>query len=246
MPLGIIATAMGTVLLPVYSRQSIEVSNDKILQTLNRSSRILFLIIPGAAVGLTLLAPTIVRTLFQWGGEFGEESLIQTYRALIFYAPGLIVFGWYKILAPFFYAYKDTKTPMKVAILCVGMNLVLNILFIRTWPTGYKHAGLACSTVISSTVNCTILACLIQKRYGSPNWKSIFAVLIKSLFAAFTMAVVIKLTASHITNGISSIITNQKATDITSLIAIIATGISAYILISVLLNKAEIKSLRKK
>jgi putative peptidoglycan lipid II flippase len=247
MPLGIIATAMGTVLLPVYSRQSTEVSNEKILQTLNKSSRILFLVIPGAAVGLTLLAPTIVKTLFQWGnGAFNNESLIQTSRALIFYAPGLIVFGWYKILAPFFYAYKDTKTPMKVAILCVTINLILNILFIFTWPTGYKHAGLACSTVISSTINCTILAYLIHKRYGSPNWKSIFAVLLKSLCAALFMAIAIKLTASHIINGISSIITNQKATEIVSLFTTISIGISVYILISIILNKEEIKSLRKR
>ncbi|MCK5849717.1 MAG: murein biosynthesis integral membrane protein MurJ, partial [Kiritimatiellae bacterium] len=137
MPLGIIATAMGTVLLPVYSRQSTELTSEKALQTLNKSSRMLFLIMPAAAVGLPILAPIIVKTLFQWQhGEFTDESLAQTYRALIFYAPGLIVFGWYKVLAPFFYAYKDTKTPMKVAIFSVALNLILNITFILTWPKG--------------------------------------------------------------------------------------------------------------
>jgi len=246
MPLGIIATAMGTVLLPVYSRQSIEVSNEKILQTLNKSSRILFLVMPGAAVGLTVLAPTIVRTLFQWpNGAFDNESLTQTYRALLFYAPGLIVFGWYKILAPFFYAYKDTKTPMKVAILCVTINLVLNILFIFTWPVGYKHAGLACSTVISSTINCAILAHLIHKRYGTPQWKSIFMVLFKSLVAATFMTIAIKLTESSVINGISSIVPNQKAVDIISLLITITIGISVYTLISLVLNKTELRSLRK-
>jgi putative peptidoglycan lipid II flippase len=246
MPLGIIATAMGTILLPVYSRQSIDLSNEKILRTLNKSSRILFLVIPGAAVGLTVLAPIIVKTLFQWGnGEFDNESLTQTYRALLFYAPGLIVFGWYKILAPFFYAYKDTKTPMKVAILCVTINLVLNIIFIMTWPIGYKHAGLACSTVISSTINCAILAYLIHKRYGNPQWKSIFTVLMKSMIAALFMIIAIKLTESCVINRISSIFLNQKASDIISLLIIITIGISVYAIISFILNKAELKSLRK-
>ena len=247
MPLGIIATAMGTVLLPVYSRQSTELTSEKALQTLNKSSRMLFLIMPAAAVGLTILAPIIVKTLFQWQhGEFTDESLAQTYRALIFYAPGLIVFGWYKVLAPFFYAYKDTKTPMKVAIFSVALNLILNITFILTWPKGYKHAGLACSTVISSTFNCIILAYLIDKRYGSPNWKNILAVLIKSLVAASIMAIAIKLVQPIVFSTFSKIITYQKLAEIVSLILTIAIGIVTYLIVSASLNRKELQSLRRK
>ncbi|MDA3797631.1 MAG: murein biosynthesis integral membrane protein MurJ [Kiritimatiellae bacterium] len=247
MPLGIIATAMGTVLLPVYSRQSTELTTEKALRTLNKSSRMLFLIMPAAAVGLTILAPIIVQTLFQWtNGQFTDESLTQTYRALMFYAPGLIVFGWYKVLAPFFYAYKDTKTPMKVAMFSVALNLILNITFILTWPDGYKHAGLACSTVISSTFNCIILAYLINKRYGSPNWKNILAVLVKSFVAAAIMAIAIKIVQPIVFSTFSKIIVYQKLSEIASLTLTIAIGIVIYLIVSACLNHNELKSLRRK
>lgn len=174
LPLGVFATALSTVLLPTFSRQAAQADSDEIKKTLNRSLRgLLFVMIP-AATGLGLLAQPIVRLLFEWrSGKFDALSTIQTSRALIFYAPGLVAFGFYKVIVPVFYALQDTLRPVRVGVWAVGLNFLLNITFILTWPQGYEHAGLAFATVLSSAMNGAVLALMLHRRIGSPGWREI-------------------------------------------------------------------------
>ena len=174
LPLGIFATALGTVLLPTYSRQAAEGNHDDIRTTLGQATSNLMVVMIPAAVGLGVLAVPIVRLAFEWRkGVFDADSTLQTARALWFYAPGLVVFSLYKMLVPAFYALKDTRTPVRIGLRVVGLNFALNVLFVLTWPRAYKHAGLALATVIASAVNSVALAWILTRRIGSPGWKSI-------------------------------------------------------------------------
>ena len=198
LPLGIFATALGTVLLPTFSRQAARSELDEIATTIARSLRGLMLVMVPAAVGLMALTTPIVQLAFEWpGGQFDAISTQVTARALWFYAPGLVVFSLYKILVPAFYAIKDTRTPVRIGIRAVLINLLLNMLFILTWPDGYQHAGLACATVIASGLNCLVLAMIITKRIGSPGWMALGGSFVRIALAAILMAAVV-LAARHI------------------------------------------------
>ncbi len=187
LPMGIVATAFGTVLLPVFSRQYSDGEIDKLKSTVNSSlSDLTFLMMPAAA-GLVALAPQIVSLLYE-RGEFAPEDTIRTARALACYAPGLIVFSIHKVFNPLFHSMRDTRTPMYVATGVVALNLVLNITFILTWPLEWKHAGIAVSTVISSAVASAILAHLAVRRLGRFHWRGPILMLAKSLLAAVVMA----------------------------------------------------------
>lgn len=165
LPLGLFATALGTILLPEFSTQVQSEDHRAVETTLNRSLRILtFLMLP-AAVGLGLLAVPIVRLVFE-RGEFDSTSTLLTSRALLLYAPGLLVFSVAKVFVPLFHAHGDTRTPMQVGAVAVVANLALNLVFIFSFPEGWKHAGLAAGTVASVLIQVGILAWLTRKRYA--------------------------------------------------------------------------------
>jgi len=169
LPLGMFATAMGTVLLPTLSRQAAKGQAADQLDTVQHSFRLLCFVMVPAAVGLFVLAEPVIRMLLAHG-EFNDQSVFYTRTALQYYAPGLVLFGLAKIFVPVFYSHQDTKTPVVVGVGSVMVNLTLNIIFILTWPYAYKHAGLACATVISEGLYVVTLMAIFHRRYGSPGW----------------------------------------------------------------------------
>ena len=87
-------------------------------------------------------------------------------------------------MVPFF-ANEDTKTPIKVALLCMIINLILNLILIRD----FLHVGLAISTSIAAWINAIILSILLHKKLGFVFQVSIIKVFIKVLIASVVMSV---------------------------------------------------------
>ncbi len=186
LPLGIFATALGTVLLPTFSHQVTRGQGDDMCKTMSGALNALMLVMIPASIGLIVLAEPLVTLLFE-RGKFDVRSTIYTMRAVWFYAPGLLFFSIYKVFVPAFYAMQDTKTPVKVAVSMVFLNLALNILFIITWPAGYRHAGLAFATVLTSIISCIILGWLLHNRVGRLEWLNIFSVAVRAFVASIFM-----------------------------------------------------------
>jgi len=189
LPQGILATALGTVLLPVLSDFAVQKKYTEMTEAIHHGLRTLLFVMAPAAIGLTLLASPIVRMLFQ-RGAFGPESTLLTARALAFYAPGLIVFSLAKVFVPAFYALQDTRTPVKIGVCSVILNFTLNIVFVLTLPEYWKHAGLAFSTVIAEGFNGLLLGLLLRRRLGPFGIQGILAGLSRALAAAAVMGVV--------------------------------------------------------
>jgi len=163
LPLGLVGTAFATVLLPTFSRQAAAADPAAIPPTLDRALRNIALLMSPAAVGLLVLALPIIQLVYQ-GGRFDAESALYSSRALAFYAPGLLVFCLHKAITPAFYALGDTVTPVRVSLVAVALNVVMNVLFVVTWPAGWKHAGIALATVISSGVSVLLLVWLLRRK----------------------------------------------------------------------------------
>ncbi len=240
LPLAVFSIALGTVLLPTFSRQVAERRPDDMKKTLNLAVRIhVFLMLP-AVIGLLVLAGPIVRALYE-SGEFDSLSTIRTTRAVMFYAPGLIVFGMYKLIVPVFYALKDTATPVRVGVRVVALNLVMNIAFILTWPAEYKHAGLAFATVLASAVNCFVLALILQRKIGSPGWNTIARSSGRSLAAAIVMGLVLLGSIPLIEGAITAMGGEGKTMQILTVIISILLGLAVYFLLASKLCKSEMQ-----
>lgn len=229
LPLSVVATAMGTVLLPVFSRQAAQSRPDAIRDTLVRSLQMICLVLVPAATGLMVFSRPIVQLLYEWSdGEFDAVSTVRTARALAFYAPGLVVFGVYKVLAPAFYAREDTRTPVRVAVKMVGVNLVLNIVFMLTWPGEFKHAGLAFATVISSALNCFVLGRILSARWGPIGWRKIAGSAARCALAAGVMAIACACLHAFLVNRCALEWMGAKGAQLVSLMASIAAGLLVY------------------
>lgn len=191
-PLGIIATALGTVLLPAFSGHAARGDYAKIREGVADGLRhLLFLMIPAAA-GLMVLAGPVVQVMFE-RNAFGSGSTLLTAIALQAYAPGLVVFSLAKVFVPAFYGLQDTKTPVKIGMIAVGLNLVLNIIFVLSLPQGVKHAGLAFATVLSSVFNMGCLALILHRCIGGIGWRPVAATAARSAGASAVMVCAILL-----------------------------------------------------
>ncbi len=243
LPLGIFATALGTVLLPVLSRHASTHDREQMRNTISDGLRhLLFIMIP-AAVGLLVLAHPIVRMIFEWKA-FGSASTWMTAIALQCYAPGLIVFSLAKIFVPAFYAQQDTKTPVKIGAIAVALNLVLNITFILILPQPVKHAGLAFATVLSSVFNMSCLALILQRRIGKPDWKRVAATAARSLGAAALMAITVVGVYGFLRMGLPAEAL-AKAGQIVAVLGSIAAGGGVYLLANVLFRAPELREFTK-
>lgn len=185
-PLGVFGIAIATVVLPKLSRQHAKRDIDSYSKTLDWSLRLLLIIGVPSSVGLLLLSGPLVSALFQYG-RFHASDVLMTRRSLMGFAIGIQFFMLIKVLAAGFYARQNIKTPVKIALIALGVNLVFN--FILIFPLA--HAGLALSTSIAATVNSVILLALLLKRKlyrPSPGWVKFF---FQVGFAVLTMALFI-------------------------------------------------------
>ncbi len=241
-PQGILATALSTVLLPVFAGHAANKDPESMKTAMGHSLRNLLFVMTPAAVGLVLLAKPIVQMLFEWG-QFDKASTDLTAIALQCYAPGLLVFSFAKIFVPAFYAMQDTKTPVKVGLLCVGINLGLNILFILTLPLEIKHAGLAFSTVAAEFVNGAILAVMIHRRIGTPGWGRIGASMLRALFAAGAMTLAILFIYPRMTSVAAGVFDAAKFAQIASVLVSVLVGIAVFLLAARLFRCPEMNDL---
>ena len=85
-----------------------------------------------AAIALVVIADPIIRVLFE-RGAFGSLETKATAAALGMYALGLPAYVMVKALAPGFFGREDTLTPVKIAIFCLFINLILNLILMENY-----------------------------------------------------------------------------------------------------------------
>jgi len=151
-PQGILGVAIGTVILPGLARKHAEKSHESFSHMLDWGMRWIFLFGLPSAVGLMLLAGPMIATLFQ-SAVFSAHDVQMAQRSLWAYSLGLMPFMFIKVLAPGYYSRQDTKTPVKIAVIAMVTNMVLNIALV--FPL--QHAGLALATSMAAALNAFLL-----------------------------------------------------------------------------------------
>lgn len=246
LPLGVFATALSTVLLPVFSGHAARKDHAQIQSGLTDGIRHLFFVMIPASVGLLVMSVPIVRMIFEWK-QFGATSTWMTSVALQCYAPGLVVFSITKIFVSAFYGMQDTRTPVRIGVVAVLLNLMFNILFILTLPQDIKHAGIAFATVLSSAFNMICLAVVFQRRIGPLDWAAVMRSGLRSLVSSVIMACSVflfyRLLTAAVPSGLSGVM--SKVGQIAVVLTSVAAGSGIYLILSFLVKSSELHELIK-
>ncbi len=154
LPLGLVGIGVGTALLPSLSRAI--ASNDKQLasHTQNRAVELVLILTLPATAALLAIAEPLITALLQHGAFTARDSH-HTGQVLAAIALGLPAYVLIKVLVPGFYARGDTKTPVRIAIISMLVNLAGNIFTV--FATDLQLMGIAYSTALSAWVNVILL-----------------------------------------------------------------------------------------
>ena len=186
LPLGIFAIAIGVVILPALSRNHADKQADHFSHTLDWAVRMIFLIALPASIALIMLATPLMSTIF-YHGEITAYDIGKMTLSLQAYASGLLAFMLIKVLAPGFYARQDTKTPVRIGIQAMIVNMFLNLALV--FPL--QHTGLALATALSAFFNAFMLYYLLRKQGVYTHQSGWPAFLLKVLAANAALIAVI-------------------------------------------------------
>ncbi|MBS0399309.1 MAG: murein biosynthesis integral membrane protein MurJ [Proteobacteria bacterium] len=190
-PLGVFSIALATVILPGLSGHHAAQSTEKFSATLDWALKLVTIVVLPAALALFVLAGPLTATFFGHG-RFSHHDVIMSSYALMAYAFGLMGFSFVKVLAPGYFARQDTRTPVRVGLMSLGVNIGLNLTVVA--PLAYfdvvkaPHAMLALSTGIGACVNSILLYRGLRRREvlkPSAGWNALLA---RALLASLVMA----------------------------------------------------------
>lgn len=159
-PLGVFIVALATVVLPGLSRQHSTQNPEGFSKMLDWALRMVVIIGVPSAVGLLVLSGPLLATIFYNAENFGVHAVQMSQYSLIAYAFGLLGFSLVKPLVSAFFARQETKTPVKIGMLAMLINIVLNLVFVGLAMANdfaAAHAGLALATSIGAFANALFL-----------------------------------------------------------------------------------------
>ena len=171
-PLGLLGVALGTVILPHLSSQKANGNLEGFDRTLEWGIKLVLLMGLPATLGLTCLSEPLMYTLFQHD-HFTPEDARMAARSLLAYGIGLPGFLLVKVLVPAFSAGQDLKTPARVGMLSVLINLAIS-LALSLWlaPDGWGHAGLALAASVAALFNAGALLLILKSRGHAPRFSA--------------------------------------------------------------------------
>ena len=189
LPQGVIAQSVATALFPTLAALVARGEQTEMRRIFGITLRnLLFLTLPATA-GLIILREPIIRLLLE-RGEFTAESTVLTASALGFFGLGLVGHAVVEITTRAFYALKNTKTPVAIAVIAMILNLLFSLWLMRLFPTfGWPaHAGLALANSIAVTLEMVVLLTLLRPAMAGLVGGGLLPALSKMCLATLGMA----------------------------------------------------------
>lgn len=235
LPLGLIGIGVGTALLPTLSRLLGLGDREGANGQHNRAIELALLLAVPAAVALVVAAEPIIRGLLQHGA-FTASDGTATARALAAFALGLPAYILIKVLVPGFYARQDTRTPVRIALVAVAVNLVGNLVLI--WPLA--HVGQALATALSAWVNAGLLYLTLRRR----GWLALDARARRASLRILLAAAIMAAVAFALGQLVLPWVTGGALERAAGLVLLVGGGVAAYGLAALALGVVPLAAIR--
>ncbi len=219
LPIGVFAVAVSTVVYPLIARHAAQGNWSDMGADFRKGLRLILVLNIPAAVGLALLSRPIVRLIYEHGhvtpGTAGEMADL-----LVLFTLGMPFFSVVNLIVRGFYAVKDTRTPVKIAVIDFALNVVLSVLLMRV--LGVRGLVLASTTAIM--VQTLLLGRALVRRLPGMSFAALLPSVAKVLAGAALMAgIVLAGTRLIATIGLA-----QRTTDLITVAAVIPIAVGVY------------------
>ena len=236
-PLGAFGIAISIAIFPTLSKYAAKNNIAELKKSFLFGLRMLIFITVPSAVGLMVLKGPLIRLIYEHG-IFSGIATTMTANALLYYSIGLFAYASIRLITMAFYALKDTKTPVKIGICIVFLNITLDLILVRY----LAHSGLALATSLAAIINMIILLIFLQKKIGNVISRAQTLFLLRIIIASLIMGMSCILVSNYLENILE--LSNKINQIIQVTISILCGGI-IYLVSSYLLGIQEIRSLKQ-
>ena len=182
MPVNLVGVAISTAFFPNLTESLANGRTDIFKKDLQKALRMItFLALPISVLFYTMRGYIV--NFIKNGGDTLMSNLLGILVLSIFCR------SIFHIAARSFYAMQDTKTPLRVSIFAIGLNMVLAVWF--SLSLGMGAYGLAWAQSIGAVVEITLLLFLMKRR-------------IKGLFDASFVSAIVKMLIASVVAGVTS------------------------------------------
>jgi putative peptidoglycan lipid II flippase len=230
LPLAVIGSAVGVVLLPELTRQLRADRPQQAMATQNRCIEFAMLLTVPAAVALIVVPEPIIAVLFQ-RGAFRPEATWPTALALAAYSAGLPAYVLVKALTPGYFAREDTATPFRYAIISLVANIILSVGLFQL----IGFFGIALSTAIASWLNVIMLGATLHRRGHLRFDRRLLGRLPRILAASALMGVALWLGAGQLRTAFAGGLLVKSA----ALVLLVGGGMLVFGVAALLLGAAD-------
>ncbi len=227
LPVGVFGVATATAVFPKMSAAAAMGDTAELKRLLQQALRkSLFISVP-TTIGMILIAPLLITAIY-FGGRVTAGDVARAVWAARWFCAGIWAFELQMILLRVFYALRDVRTPMRVAVAMVALNFTLNLSLVWFMQEG----GLAASTSLAAIGQCGLLLFILRRRLGRLGLASLCTMLAKALFCGGIML----LAAGSVDKGLSALswlspehrlLGAWVRLPVTVLVALLAYGVSA-------------------
>jgi len=225
--LAIAGIAIGTVILPQLSKHVRSNKKEKINLIQNKALELsLFLSIP-AALALLIASEEIISSLFGYG-SFNELSVVNSAKALFYFAIGLPAFSLIKVFSAFFFARHNTKLPFYISLISVLLNVFISVVFFK--EVGFIIIPIA--TTISSWFNAILLFIFLKTK----NLFSFNLVFLNRFIKILLASVLMGIFFNYVIHFFSDKLLYEASFKAIYLIGAVLLGLIFYIIIAILIK----------
>lgn len=200
----VFAQAISMVIYPKLSSLASKNNIKEFKEEMNKGVNLIFLLMIPAAFGLFVLRIPLI-SVYLKRGAFGNEEVMLTASALIYYIPTMILYGVRDVVNRGFFSLKETRIPMINSL----VNIFLNVVFCFVLVKSFEVKGLALSNSLSTLCVTVVLVYMLRNSFNGIDLKSIFKNLIKIIISSGIMAVVVGIINAVIVKELGNSLTMQ-------------------------------------
>lgn len=256
--IGLVGIPFALASFPALSRAWARGQKERFLEIFSLTFRqILFLIIPISLL-MFLLRAQIVRIILGTG-QFGWQATRLTAASLGLFCLGIFAFSFIPFLARTFFSFQNTKTPVKISIISMILNIIFCFLFVFLlgFPNIFREflintlklqgikdirvIGLPLALSISGVFQFSLLLIFLRKKIAPFFLKEIWQSFKKIILAGLLMSLFTYLTLHFLANFV-----NLQTFWGIFFQAIIAglVGLFVYFLTSFILKSSELRTIK--